>query len=99
MGMRETRNQLRFLQKAVHVLGRREASLQDFDGHLRFEVDVLCQVDIGKRTSAEELNESIIAQLLSDAICHACTCLSGPLPRETLCNRCALPLLRRKDAR
>jgi hypothetical protein len=45
--------------------------MQDFNGSLRFEMDMLAQIDIGETSPAKQLSQAIVAKLLSDQIDHA----------------------------
>ena len=61
--------------------------VQDFDGDLAIEVDVLAQVDVGKGTFPQPAGQPVVAQTLSYAILHTfarsgrnrCECLAESL--------------------
>ena len=48
----------------------RQLSVEDFDGYLSFQVDVLAQVDLSETTPPKQTDQAIVAQLLPDAISH-----------------------------
>src|SRR6266566_650253 len=69
MGVREPRDSSRLGKERVErVVG--QANLEDFDSSGRLEIDMLGQIHRGEAPLAEEPDQSIIAQLLSDTIGH-----------------------------
>ncbi len=44
--------------------------LEHFSSNLRFQVNMLTQIDLSKTTLAQELDQSIVPKLLSDVFCH-----------------------------
>ena len=59
------------LQKAFEVFVMCHFGLQDFDSDLRFEVNMLSQVDIGEASSPDQVDHAVVAKLLACAVPHA----------------------------
>ncbi len=69
MGMGQTNQGLRFLQKdRLLLLG--EHRVTDFEGRLALEVDMLAQVNGGLATFSQQAQHTVVAQLLSDILSH-----------------------------
>src|SRR2546421_6744299 len=69
MGMHETSNRARLRAEWFDVVAR-QVGMQHFDGHLRIEVQVLSQVDVGKTALSQQAQQVIVAQVLSHASGH-----------------------------
>src|SRR2546421_5335008 len=69
MGMHETSNRARLRAEWFDVVAR-QVGMQHFDGHLRVEVQVLSQVDVGKTALSQQAQQVIVAQVLSHASGH-----------------------------
>src|SRR6267154_1176019 len=69
MWMRETSNGLCLGEKVVHGL-RSEPRMQDFDGGLSLEIDMLTKVDISKATFSYQADQAIVAQLIACTVHH-----------------------------
>src|SRR5438876_5714644 len=69
VGMHEARNHARLRAESLFVLTV-EVGMQHFDGSLRVEMQVFPQVDFGKATPADQMQQSIVAKLLSHTVAH-----------------------------
>src|SRR6266568_1608384 len=77
MRVHQVAQMTRFREKVLGGM-RIYLSVQDFDGTLAIEVDVLAQVDVGKGTLPEQAGQPVVAQALPYAIRHirfsSCKC-------------------------
>jgi hypothetical protein len=79
IGMDQAGDGLSFLQEALHVIFVRHFDLEDFDGDLRFEVDMLAKVAFGESPTPDETNDAVVAKLLIYMVCHPYTSFVGNL--------------------
>src|SRR4249920_1973570 len=70
MRVHQVAQMTRFREKVLGGM-RIYLGVQDFDGNLTIEVDMLAQVDVGKGTHPEQTGQSVVAQALPYAIHHA----------------------------
>src|SRR6266568_5089162 len=70
--MLQAGNELRFLAEGLAVLGR-EGQVKELEGSQRPQVDMLPQVNGGKPTFPKHAQQTIGAQLLTNALAHAST--------------------------
>ena len=69
MRMREACQRLRLLQKRLGIrLG--EVHVQHFQRGVAPQRDMLAQVDFSEAPLPQQANQTIVAQLLTDTICH-----------------------------
>src|SRR6266699_715904 len=68
--MLQAGNELRFLAESLAVLGR-EGQVKELEGSQRPQVDMLPQVNGGKPTFPKHAQQTIGAQLLTNALTHA----------------------------
>ena len=69
VGMGETRQQLGFAHKVGCIL-LAEPGVQDFEGSLTLEIDMLPQVDLGEAAPAQQAQQAVISELFADTIYH-----------------------------
>ncbi len=79
IGMNQAGNGLRLLKEAFHVIFVRHFRLQDFDGDLRFEVNMLTKINFGESPSPNEAKNAVVAELLIYTVCHHYTSFVGDL--------------------
>ena len=61
--MSQATDGLRFVDKALEVVAG-DFRVQDFDGCLRFQIDVFTEVDIGEASFPKEVDEAVVPELL-----------------------------------
>src|SRR5947209_1467899 len=59
----------RFVEEHRYLF-RRETDVEDFNGNLRFAIDILGQVDIAKMPLSEQADQMIPVNLFTGAVCH-----------------------------
>ncbi len=77
--MDQASDSLSFLQEAFHIVFVRHFDLENFDGDLRFEVDMLAKVDLGESPTSDEAIDAVVAKLLIYTVCHPYTSFVGNL--------------------
>ncbi len=70
MGVFEMGDGAGLLLETLHFVGGCESGVEDFDGGMGAETDMLTEVDFGETASSQEADEAIVAEPLADAILH-----------------------------
>src|SRR6266849_7233538 len=70
MRVDERCNGLRFAVEVLDVGSVCQLGVQDFDGGLHVEAQVLAEIDLGETSASQEKHEAIVAQLLTYTIRH-----------------------------
>src|SRR5207245_6397773 len=86
MGMSEASNGACFLIESLFILTCK-VDTQYFDGCLRIEMQVFSQVDFGKVTSPNQIEQSVVAKLLSHTVGHP------PYPFWNFCWECNIQVI------
>src|SRR5579863_522325 len=69
MRMFETGNGASFIEKAFDIFVC-QPHLEDFDGGLRSEINMLAEVDIAEAALSYQARKAVVAKLLSYTVCH-----------------------------
>src|SRR5947209_12990146 len=70
-GMSEMSDSTRFPKKAEFIFVG-QTHLEHLDGGFSVEIDMLAEVDISKAALSEQADQSVVCQLLTYPVWHAC---------------------------
>src|SRR5260370_22801429 len=67
--MYQASNGLSFTEKTIHVFIW-QLRVEYFDGSVNVQTHMLSEIDLGKTSLSYQTGETVVAKLLSNAICH-----------------------------